>query len=1011
MDQPILFLLEPACRVRGRKRYAKRDVHARGQRRDRALLGTHRLRGARAGKRAMEGGPAVRELAPLAEAPAYEYGADVTADSVRRDAALLRREWARRLRKAVAEEAERTNSWSLLWKAEAAVASLSRVLGARLREYESRQLKEVVDDAADDDDMAQGRAAVAAFVQKVRRRARGEADNAVFVDPDVPADDDEQTALLELADQLWAMEQQADAMFGEMKRWVAVCGGEFEVPANRPDVEGLDQLAGRVVEWLLWPRLQPSLFPLQRQLALYGPAGGGKTTVTAIVAHDLAAQARARWTAAVKTAVAGNRAAVEAAESVRPGDFLVVYVADGLRLRSPDPAVVAQRIRGYLNCVQFETLRRRRRLARARPPDPQPAVGEAAPDQGARPLGLFVIDNYDAIWASDAELARNPRTPRATGALAAGHYRPAAALAPAPAAPAAAAPPGPVPAAVVPVAPGPGAAPPAPAAPAPAPAGAVDLKYALARGGADSETPAAPAPAPSPAPSGGTGKEPMARAGGAGETGTAAGMAALLSLLGGGGPESELAARWPDVSVLRLMRYPWGVPKAASPRGMEALFVDLPLSQTRASIFRRAVQDLLLRNVAARFAEEERVSQTRDRDFAEAVDLEARAAEPDRARRLRSRVEAANRLLAEDDRPLCAGPQGGLDTRTDRRGDRCDPLPDRGLLDAERRLRGAVKAPYLAALANGADPGWRTLSTVISGNEGFRRLLAQYMALLKPNVGWVASNTGMSRGAVCILQRRMHLRISEIEQFLIVTGRRGMRGDGIFGQAPFGFTVDELYRYVRLLTRAVATRQLHEALGNAHAFVYGSVTLAAPGCRITAREAALRRGRAPEPDALARPAAGTLIAADAAARGYWRAPAPGEPAIVEPDPREQGTCLAALDPNLRTLKDGASIIPLSARFGSHRILKDDLVRTMSYFVTRVLSPKRDYPFFVAYLLFGSPLPPRAPLPLSALEAPCRPRSFAAPAPVPDEEDDEPDGERPAPDRSRFATWRALAARR
>ncbi len=78
----------------------------------------------------------------LPEIAQYEYHDDVTAETVNKDLKLLETAWNTRLTLSIADEAKRTNSWSLLWKMEAAIVSLQRILAKRILAVAERAERE-----------------------------------------------------------------------------------------------------------------------------------------------------------------------------------------------------------------------------------------------------------------------------------------------------------------------------------------------------------------------------------------------------------------------------------------------------------------------------------------------------------------------------------------------------------------------------------------------------------------------------------------------------------------------------------------------------------------------------------------------------------------------------------------------------------------------------------------------------------------------------------------------------
>ncbi len=262
---------------------------------------------------------------------------------------------------------------------------------------------------------------------------------------------------------------------------------------------------------------------------------------------------------------------------------------------------------------------------------------------------------------------------------------------------------------------------------------------------------------------------------------------------------------------------------------------------------------------------------------------------------------------------------------------------------------------------------WNILSRVIQQIPGAAAKLQEYLSLMNPTIEWLVASTGFALNGYCRLQIDGHLTQGEADTYLIMTGRRGPRGDGLNGVSDFGLSVEDLLRFMSFLRQVVSTRQMRQALDEQRAFIYGSELLAAPGCARTARDALFQTGRSPPSRGLSETFAppGSNISSNAAnLLGQWSAPSPGLPTKVVVDPSEASTCALALGPDLRTLQDGAPSIPLSARYGSMRILKDDAVRALRAFMPRVAA-KDDYPAFAAYLMRGTPTLP-APSSIAAI---------------------------------------------
>jgi hypothetical protein len=77
--------------------------------------------------------------------------------------------------------------------------------------------------------------------------------------------------------------------------------------------------------------------------------------------------------------------------------------------------------------------------------------------------------------------------------------------------------------------------------------------------------------------------------------------------------------------------------------------------------------------------------------------------------------------------------------------------------------------------------------------------------------------------------------------------------------------------------------------------------------------------------------------------------------------------------DLTDIKTGIQVIPLWARYGSHRVLKiDDTLSTIAIF-DRYVTPKPDYPEFVNYAMYGLPRLNRPTLNVGHISQICRAR--------------------------------------
>jgi hypothetical protein len=198
-------------------------------------------------------------------------------------------------------------------------------------------------------------------------------------------------AIIQLVE-LWVLRRlasdRADEMFAQLSNWTK-CDGRLNLPDQRPPIDGFNHLSAKVVEWLIWPFLSPAVFPISRQIMLYGPAGAGKTVTCQLTAFDLAKALRWSEIKALTPAAAANAANAKTS----PNDYVIAYFVDALKLRSPDPELVGLRLRNYLNCLQYEVDRDRVRTKR-------------------RKMALFILDNIDTLVVSDDELRQQPRAER-----------------------------------------------------------------------------------------------------------------------------------------------------------------------------------------------------------------------------------------------------------------------------------------------------------------------------------------------------------------------------------------------------------------------------------------------------------------------------------------------------------------------------------------------------------------------------------------------------------------------
>lgn len=413
--------------------------------------------------------------------------------------------------------------------------------------------------------------------------------------------------------------------------------------------------------------------------------------------------------------------------------------------------------------------------------------------------------------------------------------------------------------------------------------------------------------------------------------------------------DARLASEWPDVRILWSARYPWKLPAAMNQavKGFE-LFVDLPNNETRRSQFELSLKQELYRNLAATLDEMDSLSRERasKQEQLRRVNLAAATADPAavpafaaRGAALQSDIDALTASLTET-----------------RKGE-----PDDSLYAIETQLRNAVAARYRQLTAQWKSAvlvplPYKVMAYAIGDVPAASKLLDDYMAAMKPVIDFLVNVTGMSLGGYCQLQNEHRLTFSEVDMFLSTTGRRTDKGLGLTGATPYGFTIEDIVRFQDTeLRKTVNTRLLRAAIDKSKAFVFGSQQWASPGCQWTAR-------------AVQSQALNQKIDASDFNLAAW---------LARPENNvEVGTCSVALGPDLRDLSTKMPVIPLSARFGSHRLLKEDAMRALTLFLPRV-TPKPDYPRFVTYVLFGKPQQDRPPLNPNEVSAVCR----AQPGPV------------------------------
>src|SRR5438477_4816228 len=96
--------------------------------------------------------------------------------------------------------------------------------------------------------------------------------------------------------------------------------------------------------------------------------------------------------------------------------------------------------------------------------------------------------------------------------------------------------------------------------------------------------------------------------------------------------------------------------------------------------------------------------------------------------------------------------------------------------------------------------------------------------------------TGMSLEGECMLQNQYGLSKDIVSQFMIVTGRSSITGEGLNGILPFGFTIDQIHKMLQLIVQHVNHKNLKTGLNVSNAFIYGSDKYSADTCLIAAQK-------------------------------------------------------------------------------------------------------------------------------------------------------------------------------
>jgi hypothetical protein len=299
-------------------------------------------------------------------------------------------------------------------------------------------------------------------------------------------------------------------------------------------------------------------------------------------------------------------------------------------------------------------------------------------------------------------------------------------------------------------------------------------------------------------------------------------------------------------------------------------------------------------------------------------------------------------------------------------------LDERNMTDADQRLYNkerdfakAIMADFWAEWTK-----WQRLPikplasnlmrSIVNGPlgiaKGYKRLSDDYLREMAATLDFITTATGMSLEGFCKLQSDYGLSFAEVDMFLITTGRKR---DGLAGSTPFGYTLEDLNNLFMMMKAQVNQRLLKQAFEMKKAFIFGSTRFAAQGCKQTAADIERKRGELASAD----PLESTIQAL-----GDWKK-----------SDGELSSCEVAVGPDLTDIKTGKQVLPLWARYGSHRILKiDDAMTTLSNF-DRYVTPKPDYPEFVTFVLYRVPKLNRGLLPPSQLSQMCRVRPGPASA--------------------------------
>jgi hypothetical protein len=561
-----------------------------------------------------------------------------------------------------------------------------------------------------------------------------------------------------------------------------------------------------------------------------------------------------------------SRSKLESQRDVSPdlNDYTLAYFIDALKLRAGDPELVGARLRNYLNCLQYEVTRDQHRDKR-------------------RKLALLVLDNIDTLFVSDEELRRQPRAERKSSQIKSWIYKASPEV----------------------IAKFGGQPPPPPPPPPPFKSEATS----------PTTTTTTTTPLTTESKVGGQSITIIA----ATPTGTATTTTSsnlsgrsMADVIGSILSPAALEAEYPDLRVIWDARYVWRLPPLLQGYVRQRqLFVDLPTSAARRSILESLVRDDLYSNIADRILEEQKLQELKQLDN-------------------KTNREYLKHYL---------NPQA----------DRKTSEPDSALYNAELNLKFAVEHKFWsdynewARLPIKPTPG-NLLSSIVHSNSAYKQLADKYIKELSGVLDFITTASGMSLEGFCKLQTEFGLNFAEVDMFLITTGKKR---DGFAGTTPFGFTLEDLQNYFKILKASINQRLLHQAFETKQAFIYGSSRFASNGCKQTALDVQMELSKT------------GISPLDINRAINWSS-----------KNGEDSTCKFALGADLTDVRSGLPVIPLWARFGSHRILKvEDAMKALASF-ERYITPKADYPEFVNYVLHKVPRLNRPLLPPSQISQMC-----------------------------------------